>query len=126
MTKNSPRYDASALHNFARDLLAAAGMPQDKAQAVADILIDGDLMGHTTHGLQLLPSYLREVQSGSMNVEGQPHVLHETPATVTWDGRRLPGPWLVLEALKKGASMAKRCGTGTVVIRKSHHIACLA
>lgn len=122
----TPRYDASRLHDYAHDLLAAAGMPEDKAQAVADILVDGDLLGHTTHGLQLLPSYLREVESGSMNVEGQPHVIHETPATLTWDGRRLPGPWLVLEAMKKGAAMAKRCGTGTVVIRQSHHIACLA
>src|SRR3954468_13059599 len=110
MTKPAPRYDASLLHNYARDLLVAAGMPGDKAQSVADILVDGDLMGHTTHGLQLLPSYLREVQSGSMNVGGQPPVVHEPPATVPWDGRRLPGPWLVLEALKKGASMARRCG----------------
>lgn len=127
MTQPSPpRYDASRLHDYAHDLLAAAGMPEDKAQAVADILVDGDLLGHTTHGLQLLPSYLREVESGSMNVEGQPHVIHETAATLTWDGRRLPGPWLVLEALKKAAIMAKRCGTGTVAIRRSHHIACLA
>lgn len=127
MTQTSaPRYDASRLHDYAHDLLAAAGMPGDKAQAVADILIDGDLLGHTTHGLQLLPGYLREVESGSMAVDGQPHVIHETPAALTWHGRRLPGPWLVLEAMKKGAAMAKRCGTGTVVIRQSHHIACLA
>lgn len=126
MTTNAPRYDASRLHAYAHDLLLAAGMPEDKAQGVADILIDGDLLGHTTHGLQLLPSYLREVESGSMRVDGQPHVLHESPATVTWDGRRLPGPWLVLEAMKKAAALAKRCGTGTVVIRHCHHIACLA
>lgn len=126
MTASAPRYDASRLHDYAFGLLAAAGMPDDKAQAVADILIDGDLLGHTTHGLQLLPSYLREVESGSMNVEGQPHVIHETAATLTWDGRRLPGPWLVLEAMKKAGAMAHRVGTGTVVIRQSHHIACLA
>ena len=126
MTSTAPRYDASRLHDYAHDLLVAAGMPDDKAQGVADILIDGDLLGHTTHGLQLLPSYLREVESGSMRVEGQPHVLHESPATLTWDGRRLPGPWLVLEAMKKAAAMARRCGTGTVVIRHCHHIACLA
>jgi len=126
MTKSNPRYAASQLHSFAQDALAAAGMPADKAEAVAEILVDGDLMGHTTHGLQLLPSYLREVESGSMNVEGQPHVINETPAALTWHGRRLPGPWLVLEAMKRGAAMARRCGTGTVVIRQSHHIACLA
>src|SRR5512145_63327 len=98
MTQSNPRYAASQLHTFAQDALAAAGMPGDKAEAVAEILVDGDLMGHTTHGLQLLPSYLREIESGSMNVEGQPHVINEAPAALTWNGRRLPGPWLVLEA----------------------------
>lgn len=121
-----PRYRADALNTFARELLVAAGMPGDKAAAVADILGDGDLMGHTTHGLQLLPSYLREVESGSMNVQGGPEVLHEAPAALTWDGRRLPGPWLVLQAMQAATEKARRCGTGTVVIRRSHHIACLA
>jgi len=43
-----------------------------------------------------------------------------------WDGERLPGPWLTLRALDRAAAMARVCGTGTVVIRHSHHIACLA
>ena len=126
MTSSSPRYPAPALLAFARDMLAAAGMPADKAQAVAEILVDGDLLGHTTHGLQLLGPYLRELESGSMNVHGGPEVIQELPAALTWHGRRLPGPWLVLEAMKAATAMAKRCGTGTVVIRRSHHIACLA
>ncbi|MDB5956042.1 Ldh family oxidoreductase [Ramlibacter sp.] len=126
MTPTRPRYSASALTTFAQDALAAAGMPEDKAQAVAAILIDGDLLGHTTHGLQLLPSYLREVASGSMCVQGEPQVIRETPAALTWHGRRLPGPWLVLQAMKAATEKARQCGTGTVVIRQSHHIACLA
>ncbi|MDB5897897.1 MAG: Ldh family oxidoreductase, partial [Ramlibacter sp.] len=126
MTQPTARYAASALESFARSLLVAAGMPDDKAAAVADILVDGDLMGHTTHGLQLLPGYLREVKSGAMEVQGGPEIINEAPAAMTWDGRRLPGPWLVLEALKVAAQKARRCGTGTVVIRRSHHIACLA
>ncbi|NNU43347.1 Ldh family oxidoreductase [Ramlibacter montanisoli] len=126
MTQSAPRYAASSLTAFARDALAAAGMPGDKAQAVAEILVDGDLLGHTTHGLQLLPAYLREIESGSMRLEGGPEVIQEAPAALTWHGRRLPGPWLVLEAMKAAAAKARACGTGTVVIRQSHHIACLA
>jgi L-lactate dehydrogenase len=126
MTSSPPRYRADALNTFARDLLTAVGMPADKAAAVADILGDGDLMGHTTHGLQLLPSYLREVETGSMRVDGGPEVIHDAPAALTWNGRRLPGPWLVLQAMKAATEKARRCGTGTVVIRQSHHIACLA
>ena len=125
-TPTRPRYSASALTTFAHDALRAAGMPDDKARAVAAILIDGDLLGHTTHGLQLLPSYLREIASGSMCVQGDPEVIRETPAALTWHGRRLPGPWLVLQAMQAATQKARQCGTGTVVIRQSHHIACLA
>jgi LDH2 family malate/lactate/ureidoglycolate dehydrogenase len=126
MTQSAPRYAALSLSNFAQAALAAAGMPDDKARAVADILVDGDLMGHTTHGLQLLPSYLREIEAGSMNVQGDPEVIHDAPAALTWNGRRLPGPWLVLQAMEAATQKARQCGTGTVVIRQSHHIACLA
>lgn len=126
MSTATARHSASSLLDFAERLLRAAGMPQDKAEAVADILVDGDLLGHTTHGLQLLPSYLREIESGSMCVDGGPEVIHEAPAALTWHGRRLPGPWLVLQAMQAATVMARACGTGTVVIRRSHHIACLA
>jgi L-lactate dehydrogenase len=126
MTPPTPRYAAPQLQSFAHGLLAAAGMPDDKAQDVAAILLEGDLLGHTTHGLQLLPRYLQEVESGAMNVQGGPEVVHDAPAALTWDGRRLPGPWLVLQAMEAAAQKAGQCGTGTVVIRHSHHIACLA
>lgn len=117
---------ADALITFATRLLAAAGLATDRAEAVASILVEGDLMGHSTHGLALLPGYLAELESGGMAREGDPAVVADAPAAVTWDGRRLPGPWLVLQAMALATERAQRCGTGTVVIRRSHHIACLA
>jgi L-lactate dehydrogenase len=61
-----------------------------------------------------------------MTRSGQPDIVSDRPAAQTWDGRRLPGPWLTLRALDAAAKMAGVNGTGTVVIRRSHHIACLA
>lgn len=122
----TPRHAASALLAFAEQLLAAAGMPPDKARAVAEVLVEGDLMGHTTHGLALLAGYLREIEAQSMRLAGEPEVVADAPAALTWDGRRLPGPWLVLRAMEAAAERARRLGTGTVVIRRSHHIASLA
>jgi L-lactate dehydrogenase len=103
-----------------------AGLDDEKSQAVAEILVQSDLMGHTTHGLQLLGPYLNELESGAMTRLGQPEVLADHPAAVTWDGRRLPGPWLILKAMELAAERAATQGTCTVVIRRSHHIACLA
>lgn len=111
---------------FASTLLTQAGMRPEMAEAVSTVLVDGDLMGHTTHGLQLLAPYLTEIEKGSMTLQGEPEVLSAHPAAQLWDGRRMPGPWLVLRALTQAAEQARTQGTGTVVIRRSHHIACLA
>ena len=123
---NTPRYSAAALTDAATGLLTAAGLDDGKAGAVAAILVEGDLMGHTTHGLALLAPYLAELESGAMTRDGAPRVIQDLPAAVTWDGRRLPGPWLVLQAMALATARARQWGTGTVVIRRSHHIACLA
>src|SRR4051812_43052840 len=120
------RFAAASLTSFSRALLERAGMRADMAADVADILVAGDLLGHTTHGLALLAPYLGEVESGAMAKAGEPVVLNSTSGTQLWDGARLPGPWLTLRALDAAAAMAKNCGTGTVTIRRSHHIACLA
>jgi LDH2 family malate/lactate/ureidoglycolate dehydrogenase len=120
------RIPAAALTEFATALLVAAGMPEDKASAVATVLVDGDLMGHTTHGLQLLAAYLADIERGAMTLAGEPELLSSRAATQLWDGRRLPGPWLVLRALEQATRLAQQQGTGTIVIRRSHHIASLA
>jgi L-lactate dehydrogenase len=123
---SDPRFAADALIAFASALAEHAGVRTDIARDVADVLVTGDLLGHTTHGLALLPPYLAEIEKGSMAKTGAPSVVNSRPAVETWDGKRLPGPWLTLRALDAAATMAATQGTGTVVIRRSHHIACLA
>ena len=120
------RYDASALIAFAESLLTAAGMPGDRAHDVADILVEADLLGHDTHGLQLLSTYLQHIEAGQMKLQGEPITLADHGAVVTWDGQRLPGPWLVLRAMDVAMQKARTYGSGTVTIGRSHHIACLA
>ena len=119
------RYATSALVHFADALLQKTGLDADKANAVAEILVEGDLMGHDTHGLNLLASYLNELVNGTMGKTGAPEIMNSRPAAQMWDGKRLPGPWLVLEALDACAKMARIYGSGSVSIRRSHHIAAL-
>src|SRR4051794_17104101 len=120
------RHDARALREFAHALLTRAGVRDDIARTTADILVEGDLLGHTTHGLALLPAYLGEVERGTMLRDGEPGIVESRAATQAWDGKRLPGPWVTARALDAAMALAQAQGTGTVVIRRSHHIACLA
>jgi LDH2 family malate/lactate/ureidoglycolate dehydrogenase len=122
----SVRHPAAALREFATALFTRAGLEKEKAAVVAEVLVEGDLLGHTTHGLALLPAYLADVEKGGMTKSGQPLVVADFPSALTWDGRRLPGPWLVTSAIDVAVTRAKQVGVCTVAIRRSHHIACLA
>jgi L-lactate dehydrogenase len=121
----SARYRAEDLVAFASALLTKSGLDGEKSRDVAEILVEGDLLGHTTHGLALLAPYLDDLEKGGMNQDGEPRVLADFPAAVTWDGMKLPGPWLVRRAIDLAMQRARVNGTCSVVIRRSHHIACL-
>lgn len=125
-TQEAPLYDAAALVTFADTLLQRAGLAPHMARSVARTLVDGDLLGHDTHGLALLAGYVKEVEAGTMRREGEPLVISDKPAAVLWDGQRLPGPWLVHHGIDLLLPRARQLGSATLVIRRSHHIACLA
>ena len=74
------RYPADALVAFADSLLQMSGVRADIARAVADALVTGDLLGHTTHGLALLAPYLAEIEKGTMTKAGEPTVINSRPA----------------------------------------------
>ncbi len=120
------RYRAADLRAFARTLLQRAGLDDERAGIVAEVLVEGDLLGHDTHGLALLAPYLAELERGSMRKEGEVILVNDRPAVALWDGQRLPGPWLMVRAVDAAIERARTYGTATVVIRRSHHIACLA
>jgi len=121
-----PRFDAATLIAFAEAILENAGVETERAHVTAETLVEGDLMGHDTHGLALLERYAEEASSGGMNGHGEPDTIADHGASLAWDGKHLPGPWLVRRGLDTLAPRAREFGSATLAIRHSHHIACLA
>jgi L-lactate dehydrogenase len=120
------KYAPADLRRFAAALFRSGGLDGDKPEVTADVLVEADLMGHTTHGLALAPRYLQEVQSGSMAATGEPEIVSDRDACVCWNGRRLPGVWLVSKAVDLAIDRVERSGIVTVAISNSHHTGCLA
>ncbi|AWV98986.1 Ldh family oxidoreductase [Arcticibacterium luteifluviistationis] len=116
----------SQAESFLLRLFQKVNLPKDKALATTKILLEGELLGHRTHGLQLTMPYIEHIKSGSMEIEGTYDVLNSAASSKLWDGKYLTGPWLIQKGIKKADVMAKENGVGTVVIQKSSHIGCLA
>ncbi len=119
-------YDSKKITHYASSLLSCAGLDTEISKVVAETLVEGDLLGHDTHGLGLLASYIKEIESGGMKKTGCPVVISDKPGVIVWDGQRLPGPWLMDQAYKTLAPRARSLGVASLAIKRSHHIACLA
>ncbi|WP_435167579.1 Ldh family oxidoreductase [Falsirhodobacter sp. 1013] len=121
-----PRIPHATLRAFAETMLTRAGMEADKAAATAEILVEGDMIGHDTHGVSLISWYLDALADGSMNGVGGYEVVADRGATFVWDGRFLPGAWLFTEALDQAMDRVATHGVVTAAIRNCHHTCALS
>ncbi|MDB5797869.1 MAG: Ldh family oxidoreductase [Paucimonas sp.] len=122
----TPRYPAEALRSAVEAMFRAAGMQADIAASVTASLVDADMMGHSTHGVALAAWYLESIKAGMMTLEGGPDVVADHGACVTWNGRRLPGAWLLSQAIDLAIERVKDLGVVTIVMANSHHTGALA
>ncbi len=120
------RFAYSELLENAAAILVCAGLPDEVARAVASGLLEADLLGHSTHGLALLPDYVEELDGGTMEKSGGPLTVADHGAVAVWDARRLPGVWTTALAVAEAEKRAGQYGLGAVAVRRSHHLACLA
>jgi L-lactate dehydrogenase len=127
-------FSIAALERFAANLFLAVGMDAEKAASVARLLIQTDAMGRRTHGLAMAPLYLVDIEKGKklgidnsgMRITGEPIVIKDNGTSAVWDGRYLPGMWLMERAITEAIPLAKAHGIRAVAIKQSHHIGCLA
>ena len=123
MDNKTAVYEVQTLIEFARKALSAIGLEPKMSNAVAVALVEGDLMGHDTHGLALLPAYLASAKAGDMALRGEIKVLNERPAAALWEGGKLPGPWLMSEGFQLAMEKAEHFGCFSLSIRNGHHTA---
>jgi len=122
----SVRLAAPELEEFSRALLAAAGMPEDRALLVARSLVAANLRGVDSHGVQLLAHYLPHLEAGFLNLSTDGHVVSETATTMLYDGDNGVGQWIASMATGHAIRLAAGAGLGMVTVRNSNHIGMLA
>ena len=83
-----PRYRPADLVDLAASLFARAGAPATGARTIAQLLVEADLMGHTTHGLALAGRLPRRAESGRDAARRRAGGGARPRGRLTWDGRR--------------------------------------
>lgn len=108
------------------DLFVQCGLDSVKARCVAWTLVDADMMGRASHGCGLAPWYLDAVRDRRMAHSGEHTVLSDRGACFAWAGNRLPGAWLISQAMQSCLDRVATYGTVTASIANSFHTGALA
>ncbi|MGQ4276881.1 Ldh family oxidoreductase [Pseudidiomarina sp. E22-M8] len=123
---NEKKRSATALTAWSTKCLVRQGATEDVAQAMAEHLVAGDLLGFRTHGLLRLRYNLQALADGTTKAAGHPRVIQSRAAIELWDADLLSGLYVLPQAVAKAIAMARDYGTGTLVVRRTQHVAALA
>ncbi|MCS4066681.1 Ldh family oxidoreductase [Pseudomonas putida] len=120
-------FNVQTLTTFVERLFERAGADAEVAQVVTRVLLEGELLGHRTHGLNLVSRYIGGMQEGKVKARAQVlEQVTDSGIASVFDGHYLLGPYCVSRALDCAAKGATAQGIGIAVVRRASHIGCLA
>jgi LDH2 family malate/lactate/ureidoglycolate dehydrogenase len=101
-------------------------VPERKARLVATSLVAANLRGVDSHGVQLLPYYVEQIEAGDMDPIAQGRVVSETGCCVVYDGANSIGQGVAEACCEHGIRIARAQGVSMVVARESNHFGAAA
>ncbi len=116
------RIDHQRLRRLTSDLLRATGSHAGEAEVVADHLVGANLAGHDSHGVGMIPHYVRNLKAGTLIPNQRPEIVSESATFSVWDGRNGYGQVIARDAMRWAVGAARRHGVAVHGLRSSHHI----
>ena len=110
------------LREVGAGILTAAGAAEADARVVADHLVDANLAGHDSHGVGMLPQYVRAVRAGAVDPRAHALVEDRGGAVLSVDGRRGFGQVVAREGIAAGMARARQTGVALVALRGASHV----
>ncbi len=103
------------------ELLKAYDVKENEARIVAEVIVDGDLKGFSTHGIGRFPQYIKSIEAGTIKTEGDYEIEKETPGSAMINGNHKFGHYVTVKGMDLAVKKASENGVGVVGIHDSNH-----
>ena len=117
-----PVVNDSALTDLVIAMMRGAGSAEGEARAIAENLVQANLMGHDSHGVGLAPRYMDHAQKGTLTVGAEVTVVSDNNAYLLLDGNMGYGQVIGQQAMELGLEKARAQGVAIVGLRNVHHL----
>lgn len=120
------RYQAATVYDFVKQILLKSGVEEKGAGATAIGLWQASLRGVDSHGIRLLPHYLKGIEGGRINPRPEFRFEQTSPSTGRLDADHGFGHAAGIRAMHHAMELARDAGSGHVAVRNSNHCGSMA
>jgi len=119
--KGEGRLDHQALERWASSILCSIDVDAGDADTIARCLVEADLRGHHSHGVDLLPAYVRGFVEGHLNPTPEVRIVRDSGGVVVVDGDNGLGHVVADFCCDVAIERARQFGVAAVSARSSNH-----
>jgi uncharacterized oxidoreductase len=113
---------ADQLRRLTSAILKAGGSAGAEADLVADHLVQANLAGHDSHGVGMVPAYVRHLKAGLVVPNTRAKVVKDDGPILMFDGLRGYGRCVTGEAMSAAIARCRQTGIVAVTLANAHHI----
>lgn len=117
-----PTLPAHALKAVTHLIARRMGSETEEANQVADHLVRANLAGHDSHGVGMLPTYVRLLHEGLLVPNQTAATVLDSGALLVIDAQRGYGQRMAADAVRRAIGRAKEIGACVLALRNSAHI----
>lgn len=115
------RFKYEDMKEVAREVFKKLGYSKENSEIIADVILESDLRGIESHGVQRLNLYYNSIKNGKIKVDAEIEVIHETQISAVLDAHEAAGQLASNKAMNMAINKAKVCGFGMVLVKNSNH-----
>ncbi|BAY86923.1 putative malate dehydrogenase [Calothrix parasitica NIES-267] len=109
------------LHNFLTQILKPHSLSSVAQTALITHLVEANLCGIDSHGLQQIIGYDKSLKSGRINPKPEIKVIDERPSLIRIDANAAPGQYAAKVAMEMAIIKAQKTGIAIVGVTNSNH-----
>ena len=116
------RSTAEGLRRLGGAILRAGGSAAGEADLVADHLVEANLKGHDSHGIGMIPTYVRHLRAGLVVPNTSAKVVKDDGPFLMFDGNRGYGRAVAGEMMSAAVARCRQTGVTVATLANAHHV----
>ncbi len=113
---------AEALAHFIERMFIAAGCLARESTQIANALVQANLFGHDSHGVQMAPLYVDNLKHGLVRAGQSPRIVADHGSILGLDGQKGFGQAIAEEAMRMAIERASALGCCVLGLSNTHHL----